>query len=218
MCFAGAGESASMKYMLIVAILLVAAGGYYFYTTPERAGYSAPEQAGTTEPAITRGELASSLSDQTVLVEFQSEFGPLRVELYPERAPRTVADLLKLVESNYYATDAVMESRPGLGFVIFKLGDSYKTLEFEDEETNLASERGSVAVSRKKVSGAYLNNIFVGFKAQPELEKHYIIIGRVIAGLEGYEKAGATERYAISGASRIEKNHAGLRHPQQENL
>jgi len=123
--------------------------------------------------------------------------GVMKVTLYPARAPKAVAELLKLIESGYYDTDTVLESRSGLGLVIAKTGPSASVFKFEDETSGLKSKRGSLAINKSNVSNAYLNNLFVGYNSQPSLEQHYTIIGQATEGLDAIESSAHGARYAI---------------------
>ena len=133
-----------------------------------------------------------------------TELGRVQVELYPDEAPKAVAALIELARSGYYATDTVMESRPGLGFAIAKMGATARAFEFTDDASNLVSRRGSVAISRSSVTSAYLNNLYFGYGHQPGLEKHYVIIGQVVDGLEQHERADPSLTYKVDGLSVVE--------------
>lgn len=143
------------------------------------------------QPTVTPG------ARQTM--EIDTELGKLQVELFADTAPIAVAELVKLTKSGYFNSDTVLEIRPGLGFVIAKVGGAVKSYQAKDELNTLPSLRGSVAISKSSASVAYLNNIFIGFKSQPELEKHYIIIGQVANGLKPIEKSAAGVKHKVNG-------------------
>lgn len=151
------------------------------------------EQSGLTATAT------QSLGYTHPIISINTQRGPVVIELYPTQAPKTVADLTSLVKSGYYDADTVMETRPGLGFVISKIGNSARPFEFTDDVNRLTSRRGSVAVSKSSTSHAYLNNIFIGFNAQPDLEKYYTIIGHVIDGIDVGEQAKSATLYKVAG-------------------
>lgn len=132
------------------------------------------------------------------LIEIDTEVGKIRIELYPTQAPAAVAQLIKLTKSGYYNSDTLMQSRAGLGVAIAKLGQSIKTFDFKDESNKLTSRRGSVAIAKSSASPAYLNNIFFGYDSQPELEKHYIIIGQIVGGLELIEQSLSGQRLKVN--------------------
>lgn len=137
-------------------------------------------------------------------IEISTEIGSMRVELYPDKAPGAVAALIELVKSGYYESDTVLESRPDLGFVIAKIGESAQRFDFKDDASDLVSRRGSVAISKSSVADAYLNNIFFGYTHQPELQQHYVIIGQVVDGLELHEQARPAVIYKVNAFSLVE--------------
>lgn len=132
----------------------------------------------------------SAVSDfNNPVVQISTDLGDLKIELYPDYAPTIVNELIKLISENYYDEKTVLESKPGVGFVIAKVGaDAHQYNIVNDEVNNLRSERGSVAIMKHGVSPAYLNNIFVGYKSQLELQEMYIIIGQVLEGVDDIEK------------------------------
>lgn len=140
------------------------------------------------------------------VIDVQVPMGKLRIELYREQAPKTVAKLIDLVKSGYFNQSTVFESRANLGFVIAKIGKSAEAFDFKDELNTLSSRRGSFAISKSNVSKAYLNNLFVGFDKQPELQKHYIIIGQVLEGLELIEKNPSGQIRPVSSFTMVENS------------
>lgn len=132
-------------------------------------------------------------------IEINTQAGKVLIELYPQAAPKAVSDLIALAKSGYYDKDAIMQVRPQLGFAIAKTGNSIEAFTFEDEANALSSRRGSVAISKASVSNAYLNNLFFGYAPQPELEKHYVIIGQVLQGLDRIERSQPDVVYQVDG-------------------
>lgn len=154
--------------------------------------------------AENKGLLSNKSNNTNPVIEIQVPMGKLRIELYREQAPKTVAKLIDLVKSSYFNQSTVFESRANLGFVIAKIGKSAEAFYFKDELNALPSRRGSFAISKSNVSKAYLNNLFVGFDKQPELQKHYIIIGQVLEGLELIEKNPSGQIRPVSSFTMVE--------------
>jgi len=153
--------------------------------------------------AESKSPVTNTSNSANPIIEIQVPMGKLQIELYQQHAPVTVAKLIDLVKSGYYNQNTVFESRPNLGFVIAKIGKSAEIFDFKEESNALASRRGSFAISKSNVSKAYLNNLFVGFDKQPELEKHYFIIGQVLEGLELIEKNPSGEIRPVSSFSMV---------------
>ncbi|MFK5892199.1 MAG: peptidylprolyl isomerase [Pseudomonadota bacterium] len=132
------------------------------------------------------------------VVYLNSNIGDLRIVLYPEAAPEVVKDLIKFIESGYFNHDTYIEARPGVGLVIAKLGNEKQNFIFKDETNSFKSQRGSIGVAKSSVSNSYINNLFVGYGSLPDIEKHYIIIGQVIKGLDLLEKSANGARYKVN--------------------
>ena len=184
-----------MPAAIILVIIIISS--YYFNETnkPMQTG----AVSGAALPSAIKIEKPSAITgqDSTVVVTIDTEVGRLRAEFYPDKAPAAVAELIALTRAGYYSTDTELEVRPGLGFVIAKLGGDAKKYVVSDEQTGLSSRRGSIAISSASVSSAYLNNLFFGFNPQPGLEQNYIIIGQVLDGLERFERIGPGMRHKV---------------------
>lgn len=212
-------KSLSGKKLITTALVLFAFVGltYQFAGNLNTDSPVSPQAAVTpnSEPAVDSADKSSAQNDSPVipvaavhLIEIDTEVGKIRVELYPEHAPGAVSELIKLTESGYYDSDTLMQSQPRLGFAIAKLGQSLKKFEFEDEPNQLTSRRGSMAIAKSSASPAYLNNLFFGYANQPELEKHYVIIGQIIDGLELIEKSPSSLRIKVNSFKLIDRNQA----------
>lgn len=157
------------------------------------------------QPMHAAGAVPGAAADPAVnpvgnpRIEINTQAGKVLIELYPEAAPKAVSELIALAKSGYYDKDVIMQARPQLGFAIAKTGSSIETFTFQDEANALSSRRGSVAISKASVSNAYLNNLFFGYAPQPELEKHYVIIGQVLQGLDKIERSQPDVVYQVDG-------------------
>jgi len=149
---------------------------------------------------------ASLLSETTQLVKIETELGQLEIKFFPERAPIVVAELISLAETGYFNSDMFLESRPQLGFVMAKTGSSVKAFNFKDESNDLTSARGSVAIAKSFASNAYVNNIFIGYNSQPDIEVNYTIIGQVTKGLELIEANAKAGSYKVNSFKLIYEN------------
>ena len=175
---------------LVGFILVALIAAAYFYTG-DRSGDSSytNDSAAMSQPANASVRPLPVSSVSNPVVRFNSNIGILEVELFPEHAPAVVSRFLGLVESGYFETDTVLESQPGVGFVIARVGADAEVFHVaESESGRLASQRGSVAVLDTSFSTAYLNNIYVGYKGNVELEGNYTIFGQVTSGLDDVEK------------------------------
>lgn len=126
--------------------------------------------------------------------------GRVLMELYPDKAPKTVEHFLGLVRSGFYngvlfhrventprpfvvmTGDPLTKSLPLLDSRI-GTGGSGKTVPFE--KNDLAFANGTLGLSRDKTkpdSGD--SQFFITLGPQPFLEGTYVAFGRVIQGLE----------------------------------
>lgn len=138
-------------------------------------------------------------SPENPTVTISTTIGELQIELLPDAAPELISRFKELIESGYYSNNTVLESKPGVGFVIARVGEGARQFNIsQDEGNNLVSQRGSVAVLKSGVSPAYLNNIFVGYHAQEQLQDNYVIFGQITHGLDAIEKNSVGKRAMVT--------------------
>jgi len=118
---------------------------------------------------------------------FNTSRGPIQVELYPDKAPLTVANFVNLAKRGFY--DGLNFHRVIPDFMIQggcpegsgRGGPGYR---FEDETTNgVAHERGvlSMANAGPNTSGS---QFFITHVATPWLDGKHTVFGKVVSGLE----------------------------------
>lgn len=126
--------------------------------------------------------------------------GQMVIELYPDKAPRTVEHFLALVRSGFYNGVKFhrVESNPR-PFIVMTGDPLTKSLPLTDprigtggsgakvpfEKNDLAFANGTLGLSRDKAhpdSGD--SQFFITLGAQPFLEGTYVAFGRVIRGLD----------------------------------
>ena len=131
--------------------------------------------------------------------------GTVEIELYPDKAPNTVRNIIYLVQKKYFdgvrVNMAVAES-----FIEIADGTGFKTLadtgaapdyaiqgEFPAngyDENDLKFERGSVAMSRYEKSDydSASDSFFITLGEFPDAQNEYAIFGKVISGIEVVEE------------------------------
>ncbi len=118
---------------------------------------------------------------------FNTSRGPIQVELYPDKAPLTVANFVNLAKRGFY--DGLNFHRVIPDFMIQggcpegsgRGGPGYR---FEDETTNgVAHERGvlSMANAGPNTNGS---QFFITHVATPWLDGKHTVFGKVVSGLE----------------------------------
>jgi cyclophilin family peptidyl-prolyl cis-trans isomerase len=163
--------------------------------------------AGTAPKAEASAAAAPKALEQVkpVTVTMQTNLGPIVMELYPDKAPKSVENFLTLAKQGYY--DGILFHRIVPGFVI-QVGDpltkdpaakdrwgtggpGYK---FADEPVQGDYVRGALAMAN---AGPNTNGsqFFICLQdLTGRLPKKYNYFGRVTAGLEVVDKIAALER------------------------
>ena len=122
---------------------------------------------------------------------FDTDRGPIKVELYPDKAPLTVANFVNLVRRGFY--DGLNFHRVIPDFMIQggcpegsgRGGPGYK---FEDEANNgVRHERGvlSMANAGPNTNGS---QFFITHVATPWLDGKHTVFGKVVEGLDVVDK------------------------------
>ena len=122
---------------------------------------------------------------------FETDRGPIKIELYPDKAPLTVANFVNLAKRGFY--DGLGFHRVIPDFMIQggcpegsgRGGPGYK---FEDETGNgVGHERGvlSMANAGPNTNGS---QFFITHIATPWLDGKHTVFGKVVEGLEAVDK------------------------------
>ena len=119
--------------------------------------------------------------------------GKITLELYPEKAPITVANFLKLVEEGFY--NGLTFHRIIPGFMIQGgdplgngMGGAEKKIkgEFRSNgvDNDLKHERGVISMARSYDPNSAASQFFIMHKTSPHLDGQYAAFGKVISGME----------------------------------
>ena len=122
---------------------------------------------------------------------FETDRGPIKIELYPDKAPLTVANFVNLARRGFY--DGLNFHRVIPDYMIQggcpegsgRGGPGYK---FEDETGNgVAHERGvlSMANAGPNTNGS---QFVITHIATPWLDGKHTVFGKVVEGLEAVDK------------------------------
>jgi peptidyl-prolyl cis-trans isomerase B (cyclophilin B) len=122
---------------------------------------------------------------------FDTERGPIKIELYPDKAPLTVANFVNLAKRGFY--DGLNFHRVIADFMVQggcpegsgRGGPGYR---FEDEANNgVRHERGvlSMANAGPNTNGS---QFFITHVATPWLDGKHTVFGKVVEGLEIVDK------------------------------
>ena len=128
-------------------------------------------------------------------VQISMNGGTFLIEFFPEDAPRTVHNFLKLVESGYY--DGIVFHRIIPGFMI-QTGDPNTKDPDSDQETwgqggpgyqikeefnTIQHDRGIVSMARSNHPDSAGSQFFIVLEDSPHLDGQYTVFGRLIPGI-----------------------------------
>ncbi|RMG31267.1 MAG: peptidyl-prolyl cis-trans isomerase [Gammaproteobacteria bacterium] len=147
----------------------------------------------------------------TVTVHMQTNHGEIVLELYPDKAPETVANFLAYVRSGFY--DGTLFHRVIPGFMIqgggFEPGMKRKPTRApirNEADNGLRNRAGTIAMARtpdphSATSQFFINvkdNDFLDFTAPTPQGYGYCVFGRVVRGMDvvhAIEKVPTGTRY-----------------------
>ena len=128
-------------------------------------------------------------------------YGTMVAELYPEMAPLTVANFLKLANEKFF--DGLIFHRVIAGFML-QGGGYYEDMSESDTpsirgefrangfaQNTLKHTRGVLSMARTMDPNSASSQFFVMHKAAPHLDGQYAGFGKVIEGLEVVDKIAA---------------------------
>ena len=126
----------------------------------------------------------------------QTNHGPINVELFPDDAPKTVANFVKLVNDGFY--EGVVFHRVIPDFMI-QGGDPTGTgsggpgYSFEDEFNDHKVERGALAMANAGPNTNGSQFFIVTADACPWLDGKHTVFGQVTNGMDVVDAISAVE-------------------------
>lgn len=147
------------------------------------------------------------------VVRLETSLGNIDIELYPDRAPETVANFLDLVDNGFY--DGLIFHRVVAGFVIQAGGYdgqlTYRTppRTVVNESTNgLRNQKFSVAMARLSDPDSADSQFFINVKHNPNLDGDrtrpgYTVFGQVIAGQENVTSIELVDTHLEAGMAGV---------------
>jgi len=143
-------------------------------------------------------------------VEFETSQGNFVVELYPEKAPKTVANFLQYVKDGYYENTIfhrVMNNFmiQGGGFERDLTEKNTRAPIVNESNNGLLNEAGTIAMARtadpdSATSQFFVNlvdNQFLNFVSPDPVQIGYCVFGKVTSGFEVVQKIGLSPTTAI---------------------
>ena len=134
-------------------------------------------------------------------VEIRTNLGAITVELYPEKAPKTVENFLEYVKSGFYRETVFHRVIPGF---MIQGGGFSKTMEQKatrdpvaiESGNGLKNDTGTIAMARTQNPNSataqfFINvadNAFLNFSAPTVRGYGYAVFGKVVKGMDVVEK------------------------------
>lgn len=190
------------------AVALTACGSKNEQTSSKTEQTTAAQ---TTEKA-TEAEVDASALEGTKAVIDVKDYGKITVELYPNYAPKTVANFVKLAESGFY--DGLTFHRIMEGFMIQGgdpkgngTGGSDENIvgEFSANgftQNTLSHTRGVISMARSSDMNSASSQFFIVHKDSTFLDGQYAAFGEVTDGMDVVDKI-ATDAKPVDGNGTI---------------
>ena len=167
----------------------------------EEARPSATDRPEESEAAALDPSLTENTIDAVITLTSGDE---IKLELYPDAAPKTVSNFVKNVQENFYS--GTIFHRAEKGFVIqaggydaeFRPKNVSETVEGEFEENGIKNDishvRGVISMARplSSMDGA-TTQFFIVLEDSPELDGQYAAFGRVTDGMDVVDEIGNSE-------------------------
>ena len=132
--------------------------------------------------------------EESTMVRIEMENGKeIKIELYPDKAPLTVANFEKLVKEGFY--DGLIFHRVIAGFMIQGgdplgngMGGSKDNIKGEFRangvENDLKHTRGVISMARSQNPNSASSQFFIMHEDAPHLDGQYAAFGKVVEGIE----------------------------------
>lgn len=141
------------------------------------------------------------MANPIITIEMENG-GVIKAELYPEIAPITVENFVKLTREGFY--DGLIFHRVIPGFMIqggdptgTGMGGPGHTIKGEFRMNgvvnNLKHERGVLSMARSMMPNSAGSQFFIMHKTSPHLDGQYAAFGRVIEGIEVVDEIASTK-------------------------
>ena len=153
---------------------------------------------------------------QNPRVELKTTRGPIVLELYPDKAPKTVANFLQYVKDGHY--DGTIFHRVIDGFMIQGGGFDQDMKEkrnrapIRNEATNgLRNDKGTIAMARTPDPNSATAQFFINLKNNDFLNHRdptpqgygYAVFGRVVQGMEVVDNIAKVRTGTVRGFENV---------------
>lgn len=177
--------------------------------------------------AIVATQSVAAGDEKSPRVQFNTTYGDIVIELYPDKAPMTVENFLKYVKSGFF--DDTIFHRVIDGFMIQGGGFILKDGRMKQKTTlspikneadnGLKNFRGTIAMARTSDpdsanSQFFINqtdNAFLNFKSKTREGWGYCVFGKVVTGTEVVDKIAKVRTTTVDGHGDVPVSPISLR-------
>jgi cyclophilin family peptidyl-prolyl cis-trans isomerase len=149
--------------------------------------------------------LSSTAQGEPVNVSMETSLGTIKLELYPDKAPETVANFVQYAKSGHY--NGLVFHRVIKGFMIQgggydeKLNERATKAPIKNEARNgLSNARGTIAMARTSAPHSASSQFFINHGENVRLDAGqspdgwgYAVFGKVTEGMDVVDKIAAAE-------------------------
>jgi len=126
-------------------------------------------------------------------VELRTNHGTIVIELYPDKAPKTVANFLQYVKDGHYNGTSFHRVIPGF---MIQGGGFDKDMQQNEAANGLKNDYGTIAMARTpdphSASAQFFINVkdnaFLNFREPTPQGYGYTVFGKVVSGMDVVEK------------------------------
>ena len=177
----------ALLFCLLLAAGTLTACGNQTETTAQDASADTSDAAQQTPADDNETKETSDMTHTQVQFTMENG-GTFTIELYPEYAPKTVENFIKLVESGYYTGTTFHRVYPGF---MAQGGEGADTPSIKGEfasngftQNTLSHQRGVVSMARTSVKDSASSQFFICYDDASFLDGDYAAFGKVIDGME----------------------------------
>jgi cyclophilin family peptidyl-prolyl cis-trans isomerase len=143
-----------------------------------------------------KAEKDAPMENQHPIVNLDTEFGRIKLELWPDVAPNHVANFLDLADSGFYTgqiwhrvmKDFIIQSGSPTGDISGHAGYVIPA-----EFSQLPHNPGTLSMARGKDPNSASCQFFICLTRRPDLDGQYTVFGRTIEGMDVVKKIGKLE-------------------------
>lgn len=147
------------------------------------------------------------LPAQATNVSIITNLGQIDIELFDEKAPKTVENFLAYVDSGFYANTIFHRVIPGFmaqggGFTVDMDRKETNAPVIYEGENGLSNDRGTIAMARRSDPNSATSQFFINYSYNTNLNHSsrragYTVFGKVTAGMEIVDQMATIDTHTV---------------------